>query len=264
MFTHPKPTRLRGAAAAALAMACVAAPAALADNTIKSTDIVDGEVKSSDIANDAVSGFKIDPSAFNNSEFETHTPGCPLTSLCHRYFGIKDNAIDGSEIEDGSIGASDIGTNALTSAQIDESTLATPSIVVGAHNGPGELTAGLSTIKTLKGLPAGRWVVTAKLNVYSRKYDGANEVLDAACVLYTSAGVLDGGVFRGDNDFNEHGPRGGGTITMVGWQTTGAPVNVGVRCGDNSTSTNNTAQMRWSQLRITATRAGQLSAVALQ
>lgn len=238
-------------------------------NTVGSSDIIDKQVKYPDL----------DPNAFDKAEIG---PSClKLPAKIYTCYGIVGNAIDSAEVADNTlkgadvlnnslagadvldnslgtadiaangVGSSEVANNSLTGDDINESTLNVgPRIRARADAGPGNLSSGLATVGGTLSVPAGTWLIQAKVNAYSTKYDPANEVLSATCVLKFGSTDLDVSRVWGDNDYLGGSPRGGGTMSMIGWATGAGSVSV--QCQDQATGSNTAAQMQWHQLRIVA------------
>jgi hypothetical protein len=189
---------------------------AYAVNTIRSTDIVDGEVKSADIANQSITSADVQDGAINTYDVDT------ILGV-----DILDNNLTGSDIKDDSIGAIDIGSqqvgsdevandsllqsdiragavtsdevldNSLTGADINESTLNVPHIPTTANFWfvqPTQSTNSAFVQVASKNLPAGDYVFLATINTTGCPGCFIDEhVLDAECQLRNPSGSVIGG-----------------------------------------------------------------------
>jgi hypothetical protein len=160
---------------------------AYAVNTVRSTDIVDGEVKSADVKDESLTTF--DVSTFLGSDVVDGT----LTSD-----DIKDFSLGNGDFLGGSVDSRVVTNDSLTGTDINESTLnMPPSTTVGfvSSNGP-PVTLGAEMQKVLgRNLPAGSYalIATANLRTNTPCFTSCDIYRDATCELRDTANNFLGG-----------------------------------------------------------------------
>ena len=170
---------------AALALFVALGGTAAAMNTVRSTDIVDGEVRSADVKDESLTTF--DVSTFLGAD-------------------VVDGTLTGADIQDFSLTTNDMAFSTLTGADIrddsvtgndvNEGTLNMPPTTTATFAGtpnPVTLNADGSFTKVLgKVLPAGSWAITATANMTSG-FSAGDTIRDSSCELRNSSGNFIGG-----------------------------------------------------------------------
>ena len=100
---------------------------AYAVNTIRSTDIVDGEVKSADIANQSITSADVQDGAINTYDVDTilgvdildnNLTGTDILDENLTGADVADHGLSGADIRNGSLGVQDIANNGVDSANL--------------------------------------------------------------------------------------------------------------------------------------------------
>ena len=107
---------------ASLALFVALGGSAYAVNTVRSTDIVDGEVKSVDIGNGEVGSNDIKDNSVNT--FDVHSfLGADVVDGSLTGDDVAGDSLTGGDIQNRSLGASDLALDTVTGFELDESTL---------------------------------------------------------------------------------------------------------------------------------------------
>jgi hypothetical protein len=220
---------------------------AYAANTIRSSDIVDGEVGSADVKDNSLNTFDVH-SFIGEDVIDGTLTGADIANesigvgdIGSQQVGsdevvndsllqsdIRAGAITNDEVLDGSLIGLDVADDTLTGADINESTLASTATATFAGP-PGNPTYGSSMTKmTGKSVPGGSYAVigTANLNLSSP--------FDSDSTSSTSCELRNGGVFIGgalDRHTNLEDTSNSVSLTMNGGaQVPGAGGEISLWC----------------------------------
>lgn len=135
----------------------------------------------------------------------------------------------------------------------------------GDAGGGKELPDSYTTIGTLD-VPAGSFLVNAKVNLQATKFNITNAVLRGECRLRRGDTTVDYGIAWGKNTFGEmhDGTKrvsGGSTISMMNAFSQAGASKVRVQCRDNALAGNDLAHMGWNWLQMSAVRLDQVHEV---
>ncbi len=179
------------------AIACfgvLAGGTAYAANTIRSTDIVDGEVRSADIRNDDIQSGDVKDNSINT--FDVHSfLGADVADGTLTDADIQDFSLGNGDYASGSVNSRVATDNSLTGTDINEGTLAMPPTTTAAFAGPSapvELNSDDSYTKVAgRVLPAGSYAIAATANTRVGTA-GSGVVRETNCELRNGGGFIGG------------------------------------------------------------------------
>jgi hypothetical protein len=235
--------RSNAVAYAALFLALTGTAVALpGQNTVFSDDIVDGEVKSQDIGQGQVKAEDIDPIAFATVDFKA-------PAGLANFFQIRDNAIQGSEIQNGQVAGADVAGNSLQRVDLAAEALG-PAGLTFSDDDTGEICNELCTEGTLGSIPAGSYAVFGRIQVH-RLINGAS-LMHVNCQLSSTGNVFDEATARLADDAAYEDmvvP-----LQLQGVRTFEETGDVSIDCEDQ-----NEGSVFGSQLKITVIKLGSLN-----
>ena len=167
---------------------------AYAANTVRSTDIVDGEVTSADVANQNLTGGDIKDNSISTFDVASLV-GDDIVDGTLTSADIKDFTLGNGDFLTGSVDSRVATDNSLTGTDINESTLTMPPTTTATFAGSGQVVLNFDesfTKVAAKTLPAGSYGITATANMYN----GGFGVVDAVCELRNGSSHIGGAADR--------------------------------------------------------------------
>jgi hypothetical protein len=180
---------------------------AYAIDTVRSTDIVDGEVKSVDIGNNEVGSADVKDNSLNT--FDVHSflgadvvdgslTGADIASNSVGGADLVGGSVTGAKITDATLSGADVDNNTLTGDDINEASLNLPqnpttATFAGVTAGP---LASTFTKVASKQLPAGSWAIVATANMHSAFPIDSDVVDEFVCELRNGSGFIGGAADR--------------------------------------------------------------------
>ena len=136
----------------------------IVDGSLTSADYKNNDVASIDVANGSLKANDLNDNAIPSDD------NCSFPTICFSSTKIADRAVGESEISPGAVGTSEVAPNSLTGSDIDESKL-DPTALPGPpgfyafDDDTGEICNVGCTELTLRGIPAGSYLIVAKIRV---------------------------------------------------------------------------------------------------
>ena len=185
------------------AIACfgvLAGGTAYAANTIRSTDIVDGEVRSADIRNDDIQSGDVKDNSINT--FDVHSfLGADVADGTLTDADIQDFSLGNGDYASGSVNSRVATDNSLTGTDINEATLSHAADHHGGLRRPvgsGRAEQRRHYTKVVgRDLPAGSYAITATAN-YQGGHPGLGNRRETNCELRNGSGFIGGASDRRD------------------------------------------------------------------
>jgi hypothetical protein len=183
-------------------VAAVGTGGAYAANTIRSSDIVDGEIGSADVKDNSLNTFDVH-SFIGEDVIDGTLTGADVantSSLGTQDIGEEglffNNTLIASDIASGAVGSDEVADDALTGNDINESTLAptTTATFAGSTNAF-SLSSGFTKISS-KTLPAGSWAAVATANSIASFPNASGGFSDFTCELRNGNSFMGGATDR--------------------------------------------------------------------
>ena len=106
--------------------------AMIQDNSVSSSEIVDGMVTNADIANNAITSSKMSDNSVSSSQIvDGMVTNADIATNAITLSKMQDNSVSSSKIVDGMVTNADIATNAINSAKIQNGTVTSSDIADG-------------------------------------------------------------------------------------------------------------------------------------
>jgi hypothetical protein len=152
----------------------------IVNGSLTSVDYKNNDIASADIANATLKDSDLAPDAIPSDD------ECGFPTICFSSTRIADRAVGASEISPGAVGTSeaannsltgfDVANGSLTGTDVDESTLDPgalpgPSAFYAVDNNTGEICNVGCTELTLRAIPAGSYLILAKIRVLQEDHD---------------------------------------------------------------------------------------------
>jgi hypothetical protein len=249
---------------------------AYASNEWTGDNIVNGSLTSDDYKNNNIKGIDVAPNAIPSDE------NCSFPGICFGSTKLADRTVGASEISPGAVGTSEAAPNSLTGSDINEATLdeavvqrrvsggcqAGDSIravngdgSVACSSGPaafstfvndtGQICDNSCTEATLHDIPAGTYLIVAKIIVHQGDFDAPFTSISCNLVAGSNAQSADTDMatFAIVDDDTPHA-----TLPMQVVHTFASTDNASINCSDGGTGNGS-----GTLAKITAVRLGALN-----
>ncbi len=198
MLSRLRPRSIYDVMAAIGCFAALATGTAYAANTIRSSDIVDGEIGSADVKDNSLNTFDvhsfigedvIDGTLTGNDVADTSSLG---PSDIREESLLFNNTLIASDIAAGAVGSDEAADNSLTGADINESTLDLSPVSTTTFVGATGVVLPNSFVRVAyKDLPEGSWAITATANTATFGLN-TDHTSDAVCELRNGSSFIGG------------------------------------------------------------------------